>query len=277
MLAVKKKILNVGGSRVLVIPRTIAEMLGISYGDEIGIVAEEGRKRRYSEHEILQFLKTLAEHYTKRDDKDKVILEGINNSTYVTRVSQFKTFLQSLPEDELTGRKQVIPFDLPSYPDEFNQPVFSNQDIESIIYTALIDEKPEVTLRIALATIYGCRCGEIAQMDSNNINLNDMTIYIPTEKKGQRKPQPIPEVLRPLFSTPLNKDSAQAIVRQLKRVCRKAHVPYTRGTGIHAIRRAVVTALYGSTSLKELSIRRFMRWAVSKGYGRYAEIRQDSS
>jgi hypothetical protein len=36
--------------------------------------------------------------------------------------------------------------------------------------------------------------------------------------------------------------------------------------GIHCIRRAVVTSLYSETDLKELSIRRFLRWSEG-GHG----------
>jgi len=230
-------------------------------------VADYGRKQRYTESEILQFLRKLSMRYTKKDEQGNVILEGVNNSTYVTRCTQFKQFLSSLPEDDNSGRKQRIPFELPTFPSEFNQPVFSNQDIESIIYTALIDEKPEVTLRILLGTVYGARVGEIAEMDSSNINLDDMTIKIPTEKKGQRKPQPIPEMLKPIFSVQLEKDDTRVVVRQLKRICRKAGIDYSKGTGIHAIRRSVVTSLYSVPNLKELSIRRFMRWALDMGMG----------
>ena len=43
-------------------------------------------------------------------------------------------------------------------------------------------------------------------------------------------------------------------------------MPTPHRTGIHSIRRSVVTSLYSHTDLKELSIRRFLRWAEG-GYG----------
>lgn len=67
---------------------------------------------------------------------------------------------------------------------------------------AIVEEKPDEVLCIALATIYGCQCKEITNIDSSNINLEDMTVSIPTEKKGQRNPQPIPEALKLIFSIP---------------------------------------------------------------------------
>jgi hypothetical protein len=43
-------------------------------------------------------------------------------------------------------------------------------------------------------------------------------------------------------------------------------VPTPHRTGIYSIRRSVITALYSHTDLKELSIRRFLRWAEGE-YG----------
>ena len=233
-------------------------------------VRDYGRKRRYTESEILHFLRALADKYTKKDDKGKVVVRGIDTASYVTRVTQFKRFLDSLPEDQVTGRKQTIPFELPSFPDEFNQPMFSNEDIDLIIYKAITEEKPVVALRIALATIYGCRSGEIASMDSSRINLDDMTISVQTEKRGVRKPQPFPETLKPLFSVPLQKTTDYQVVRELKRVCRKARVDCPKGTGMHAVRRAVASALFDEKcNLKELTIRRFLRWSVSRVMGAF--------
>ncbi len=238
-------------------------------------VSDAGRKRRYTENEILQFVRKLANRYDKRDAKGHIITEGRDTSSFVTKISQFKRFLDLLPEDELTGRKQVIPFELPKLPDKFNQPIFSHEDIELIIYKAIMDFKPETVLRMALATVYGCRVGEIAYMDSSNIDLKTMTVNIPTEKKGVRKPQPIPPSLKPLFMVPLHKTRDANINNQLKAICKKARIPWLKGMGCHAIRRAVVTILYGETGLKELHIKRFMRWSQGRGMGvmpRYIRI-----
>lgn len=238
-------------------------------------VAQYGRKRRYSENEVLQFVRTLATKYDKKDEKGRVIIEGRDTSTFVTKISQFKRFLDLLPEDEATGRKQVIPFVLPKLPDKFNQPIFSTQDIHLIIYTALRDRKPEVALRICLASVYGCRAGEIAAMTSDDIDLDTMTVNIPTEKKGVCKPQPVPESLKALFMVPLDSINSQNVNQQLKSICKKANIPWLKGMGVHAVRRAVVTSLYRDTSLKELHIKRFLRWSRGRGMGvmpRYIQI-----
>jgi integrase len=227
----------------------------------VWLVTKYGKKQRYSEAELLEFLDWLDKRYEKRDPETG---KKIPSSSYVTKVHQLKIFLDSLPEDE-HGRRQRLPIDsLPSYPDKYNQPAFTNEEIESLIYAAVMDEKPESVLRLAIATIYGCRVGELAKISSENINLNhdNPTIDIPTEKKGRRVPQPIPKELIPLFSIPLKPKKAYRIQRDLKRICRKASVPLPHWAGIHSIRRSVVTALYSNTDLKEISIRRFMRWSL---------------
>jgi len=226
-------------------------------------VAKYGKKQRYTRGEILEFLDYLDKRYTKGGKP------GRETSTYVTKVTQFKTFLQSLPEDETTGRKQVIPYKPPAFPTEFHQPAFSPEEIDRIIYAAVMDEKPDVVLRLAAATIYGCRLGEVAGLSSKHMNLvpDKPTIAIPTAKKGERKHQPIPIELLPLFRLPPKIKSRQQMLKDLKRVCRKAGVTYPLRGGVHCIRRSVVTALWKNTDLKEISIQRFMRWSSGRGMG----------
>lgn len=216
----------------------------------IKLVSKYGKKNHYSEAELIEFMHSEQEHYCA--------------SSYATKVHQLKAFIDSLPEDE-RGRKQVLPIaHMPSYPDEYHQPSFSSTEIDRLAYIAFMSEKPETVLRLAIAIIYGCRIGEIAELTSEKIShdIEHPTIHIPTEKKGRRAPQPIPKELLPLFSVPLRPRKSYLILRDLRRICRKAKVPMPARTGIHSIRRSVVTALYQDTDLKEISIRRFMRWSL---------------
>ena len=70
----------------------------------------------------------------------------------------------------------------------------------------------------------------------------------------------------PLFSIQLYPRKAHTIEADLRRLVKKAGLAYRPRLGIHCIRRAVVTSLYSNTDLKELSIRRFMRWSEG-GHG----------
>ena len=191
-----------------------------------------------------------------------------SQGTYVTRVRILKSFLESLPEDE-RGRQPKLPIKkIPPYPKELNTPYFTPEQMEKLIYWAVLEGRPDMTLRMLIASVYGARVGELATLSSKNINLDheNSTIRIETEKRGRRVPQPIPVELVPLFSIPLKPMKAQTIQCQLKRLCKKAGVPTPHRTGIHSIRRSVATVLYSNTDLKELTIRRFLRWAEG-GYG----------
>lgn len=218
------------------------------------LVGKYGKKQSYSQVELMEFLGEEHDRY------------GL--STYITRTRQLKSFLDSLPEDEY-GRRPKLPIKkIPSYPDEFNQPAFTPEEIDKLVYWATLEARPDIVLRLAIATIYGARVGELATLSTKNIILDheNSTIKIQTEKKGMRVPQPIPKELVPLFSIPLKPMKDQTIQMQLKRLCRKAGVATPHRTGIHSIRRSVATVLYSNTDVKELSIRRFLRWKEG-GYG----------
>jgi len=218
------------------------------------LVGKYGKKRSYSQVELMEFLDEEHKRYRK--------------STYVTRVRQLKSFLDSLPEDE-NGRRPKLPINkIPSYPKEFNSPWFTPEEIDKLIYWAFLEAKPDIVLRLAIASIYGPRVGELASLSSQNIDLDheNPRILIPTEKKGRRIPQPIPTELIPLFSIPLKPMKDQTLQAQLKRLCKKAGVATPPRTGFHSIRRSVVTVLFSVENLKELTIRRFLRWAEA-GYG----------
>jgi integrase len=237
-------------------PGTVGEYMRAA----TSLVTKYGKKERYNEAELLEFLDDLHKRYP-----DKKLPDGdiIPSASYATKVQQLKSFLDSLPEDE-RGRRQILPINkLPPYPDIYHQPSFTDDEIESLCCAAVLNEKPESVLRLAIATIYGCRVGEIAKLSSQNINLDpdNPTINIPTEKRGRRAPQPIPKQLIPLFSLPLTPKKTYLIQRDLKRICRKASVVMQNRGGLHCIRRSVVTALYVNTDLKEIPIRRFMRWS----------------
>jgi len=237
---------------------TIKEYMRVS----TDLVTKYGKKTRYSEAELLEFLAYLRKRYP-----DKTLPNGdtIPSSTYANVVQQLKIFLNSLPEDD-RGRKVKLPIDrMPDMPTQFEQPAFTKEEIDAMCYTAVMDEKPEQVLRFCIACVYGCRVGELAMLSSESINLNhgSPTISIPTEKKGRRKPQPIPTELLTLFSIPLHPRKVYNIERDLRRLCKKAGVPRRHRMGIHSVRRSVVTSLYSDTNLKELSIRRFLRWSES--------------
>jgi len=215
------------------------------------LVAKYGKKRTYTPQELMEFIGEEHDRYKK--------------STYTTRLHLLKSFLDSFPADE-NGNRPTLPIrKIPPYPpiEEFQRPTFTRQEIDSLIYWCVLEAKPDMALRLCVATVFGTRVGELVNLSSKHINLDhdNPTIMIPTEKKGRRVPQPIPTELVPLFSVPLSPMTGQRIQRQLKWLCKKAKVPIRPRTGIHSIRRSVATALFEDEDLKELWVYRFLRWA----------------
>lgn len=72
--------------------------------------------------------------------------------------------------------------------------MFSKEDIEALIWCCLIDRlECQMIARLAAATVYGARLGEVASLSNDYIYLDgeDSTITLLTEKEGEIKPQPI--------------------------------------------------------------------------------------
>ena len=226
-------------------PGYIRECLRVAHK----VVAKYGKKRNYTPQELMEFIGEEHDRYKK--------------STYTTRLHVLKAFLGSFPADE-NGNRPILPIrKIPPYPriEEFQRPTFTRQEIDKLIYWAVKEAKPDIALRLCIASVYGTRVGELAMLSSKHINLQDKTITIPPEKHGRRLPQPIPTELVPLFKIPLEPMSGQKIQRQLQWLCKKAGVPIRPRTGIHSIRRSVATALFEDEDLKELWVYRFLRWA----------------
>ena len=126
-----------------------------------------------------------------------------------------------------------------------------------------------MVIRIAVASIYGGRKGELAQLSSEDIYLDGdkSYIHIPTMKRGIRKKQPIPQSLLPLFSVPIEPITSPTLHNRLKRVVEKAEVPWELGSGFHSFRRNVVTMLDQTSTQSDIAIHKFMRWSTPRHLG----------
>jgi len=209
-------------------------------------VARNGRKRKYSESEILSFMAELQDRYSNN---------GKVSATYTTQLIRLKSFLRSLGQD-LPIRK------IPAYPDTFHQPTLSKEQVEALIYAAVLNEKPDMTLRLLISTIYACRVGELSKLTNECFDLeaDPPVVEIPVEKRSKARRQPIPKELVPFFKTPLAPRTRRQLERDLKRIAREAGLEIKGPWGWHSIRRCVVSLLFAETPLKELEIVDFLRW-----------------
>jgi integrase len=161
-------------------------------------------------------------------------------------------------------------------PDEFNQPMWSDDEVETIAWACVIDKvKPDMVIRIAVATIYGGRIGELCQLTSGDIHLDgeNSYIYLKTEKKGMRKKQPIPPSLIPLFRPRIEACSGPSLHNKLKAIVKRAGVPWPRGSGFHSLRRGVVTVI-DPINQSDIAKHKFMGWAVPRHLGMLDRYRQ---
>lgn len=209
-------------------------------------VSRVGRKSHYSDEDIMSYLTWATEHFK-------------NSNSYYQECQRLMQFLRRLPGDK--GRELPIP--MPKAPVEFNQPTFSNEDVEKLIWACVLDNiKPNMVVRLCVASVFGARRGELVELSSEDINLDGAksSIYIRTEKGGQRKSQPLPECLLPIFDVPITRLSAPALERNLKQICKKARVIMPYRAGYHSFRRRTVTTIT-EFEKSDSDVSNFMRWS----------------
>ena len=155
---------------------------------------------------------------------------------------------------------------MPKVPDrdEMYQPMFSDEEIEELIVTTIIDLIPASWIvRLAAATIFGCR---VSELEDIRIHLDgqNSSIYVLTRKSGIRKHQPIPRTLVPIFALGTEPMKGWKLQYILKSICKKAEIELPEEAGWHAIRRRVVTAIYERTDAKDLPIINYFRWSTKQ-------------
>jgi len=219
----------------------------------------------YSDDEILQYLDWAGEHFKQKQ------------SSYVCECQRLLQFLRNLPN---ANRDRKLPIPMPGMPDKFRQPMLSDNEVEAICWATVVDKiKPNMVIRLAVASIYGGRVGELAQLSSNDFYLDGAKsyIWIPTMKRGVRKKQPIPAALLPLFQAPIKATSVPTLHNKLKRVLSKAEIPWQYGMGFHSFRRNVVTALDKLGTQSDIAVYKFMRWSTPRHLGMLDRYRRTPS
>jgi len=220
----------------------------------IGMV---GRKRDYGDEDVLTYLNWATEHYT-------------NENSYRQECTRVLQFLRRLPG----GKNRDLPIPMPKPAVEFHQPTLTFEEVETLAWASVIDNLPPDTIvRLLVASVYGARRSELADLCSDDIHLGETEsfVYIRTRKGGQRRRQPIPQSLVPLFAAPVQKRDGYTLQRRLRKLCKHCGVHLPRGGGFHSIRRFVVTEVSG-VEPSDGNIERFMRW--SPGRSMLARYRQ---
>lgn len=158
-----------------------------------------------------------------------------------------------------------------------NKIAFSADDIKQMIDAAkqgfpnMRDEREDnlkgisVAL-VALSTTYGLRRIEMADLDSDVLNLKTKRLRVFTKHGSRLREHIIPgEIIeylkgyRPLYS----EFKLSQILHDIEKA---SGLPERYGTGWHSIRRSVVNALV-NTGLDKLYIYSFLRWKLSMSFG----------
>ena len=223
-------------------------------------VAKAGRKRHYTDEDVEGYLSHISKRYP-------------NQCTYRQECTRLLQFLRRLPGADPLRK---LPIAMPKMPDEFYQPTFSQQEVETIAWATVLDNIPfNIVVRLIVASVYGARRSELTDLSSGDIHLDGdkSTLYIRTKKGGQRKPQPIPQALVPLFAVPISPIGGVSLQRKLQRVCRKAgvHLPF-RG-GFHCFRRRTVTTI-AEIEASDINIHNFMRWSIPRSFSMLSRYKQ---
>ena len=230
-------------------------------------VAMIGRKKSYTDDEVMQYLDWAGGHYKSK-------------SSYVCECQRLLQFLRNLPGAD---RRRDLPIPMPKMPDKFNQPMFSDDDIETIAWASVILKlKPNMVVRLVIGSIYGGRKSELAELSSDDFYLDGEKsyIYIATKKGGDKRKQPIPPSLVPLFSVTIEPINPVTLHVRLRNIVEKIGVEWKHGSGFHSFRRNVVTMLDSLENVSDMSRYKFVRWATPRHLGmldRYRRIPSEES
>jgi hypothetical protein len=226
-------------------------------------VGKFGRKTHYSDEEVLEYLDWAGGHFPQK------------GSSFIHECYRLQQFLRNLPG---ANPEYKLPIEVRKLDEVegWRQPMLSDEEVEKICWATVLDRiRPNMVVRIAVASIYGGRKSELAQLSSEDIYLDGdkSHIYIRTAKRGTKKQQPIPPSLIPLFSPTIEPITAPTLHNRLKRIVKRAEVPWVYGMGFHSFRRNVVT-LIDKISQSDLDKSKFMRWSTPRQLGMLDRYRQ---
>jgi integrase len=129
---------------------------------------------------------------------------------------------------------------------EISKPAMKFEEIEKIVATARSGklDKPE-TAFIALSSVYGYRAGEIRAVQREDLDYRHGTIFVNTEKGGERREQLLaPEIIPYLKKYDWEYDfTADQMNRMFAAICAMSGVKNEYRKRWHAVRRYVETVV----------------------------------
>ncbi len=143
------------------------------------------------------------------------------------------------------------------------KPELSLEEVEKMVGAAKsVLALPEICY-LALSSIYGLRCGELCAVRKEHLDFDAKTIFVLTEKGGERRQQLLCEEIIPIlrsynFETNFSHWQMSAM---WWRVCSATGVNLGDGSGWDSFRRTISTILRPICG--SLDIKIFLRWKIS--------------
>jgi integrase len=152
----------------------------------------------------------------------------------------------------------------------------SLEDVTKLVETAKAGglEPPEAAF-LALGSIYGLRVGELRQVRREHIDFDENTIFILTEKGGERRRQLLcPEIIPYLKNYDFHWEYSPFLMNAMyKTICEKAGLEDRLGEKWHALRALALTAVRDNLARVSnqvpfnldhvLAAKIFFRWRLS--------------
>jgi hypothetical protein len=228
--------------------------------------ARKGRKRTYPREDIIEHFAWLREHgYTKKTKiketgevyfTEKKYTQATLRREYVV-LQEFFRFIEDRSDWKMPISRVKVPT-----ADELNQPILTHDQVEDLIVSTVIEKLPiNWIVRLAVSTLYGARVSELTDI-TFHLDGVDSSVYIKTRKRGERRRQPLPAALLPIFAIPMSNMTESSLRYAFRSMSDKMGWNLPERFGWHSIRRRVVTDVYSSTNVKDIPIANFFRWRV---------------
>lgn len=154
--------------------------------------------------------------------------------------------------------------------EDVHKPASTLEEISAMIAAVRNDTEPAAYL--SLSTILGLRRGELCSVSPEHFDFKKKTLYVLTEKGGEKRNQLLPDEIIPLlkdygFTRQLNLRMMSSLYQ---RICYLANITPEPDSGWHSNRRFLDTILKPLVDPLDLKI--FLRWKTSSSsemYERY--------
>ena len=245
-----------------------------------------------SEHTIRQFCSIIARFYDFSGGsftRTQVVnyIKNLEKQGYSpgTRRTHFRVLKRGFeiahkldPEIEWTfGKRVPSEVAIADVPWEKTKIAFTSGEIKALIDTAREGKlgKAEKQLRIpigslsalvALSTTYGLRRIEMADLDSDALNLETKRLRVFTRHGSRIREHLIPDAIIPYLKHYQPLRSEFKLSQVFHEIEKESGLPERYGTGWHSNRRGLVNTLV-DTGLDKMLIYDFMRWKLSVQFG----------